>query len=115
MGIGGNANKGMYSAWRDLAKDLMIARNYVAGGMAAVNPDAGFQPIVAGIRRLRPACEEIATASAAGYVARMRNIDEAVVHLVRHCVVKLFNITRTRGPAAVQGQPRVPFVHIIVL
>ena len=114
MGIGGNANKGMYSAWRDLAKDLMIARNYVPGGRAAVYPDADFQPIVAGMRRLRPACDELATASAAGDVARMQDIDEAVVHLVKDCVVKLFNTIKTRGPAAVQGQPGVPFAQIIV-
>ena len=114
MGIGGEENKGMYSAWRDLAKDLMIARNYVPGGRAAVYPDADFQPIVAGMRRLRPACDELATASAAGDVARMRDIDEAVVHLVKDCVVKLFNTIKTRGPAAVQGQPGVPFAQIIV-
>ena len=114
MGIGGEENKGMYSAWRDLAKDLMIARNYVPGGRAAVYPDADFQPIVAGMRRLRPACDELATASAAGDVARMQDIDEAVVHLVKDCVVKLFNTIKTRGPAAVQGQPGVPFAQIIV-
>ena len=114
MGIGGEENKGMYSAWRDLAKDLMIARNYVAGARAAVYPDADFQPIVAGMRRLRPACDKLATASAAGDVARMRDIDEAVVHLVKDCVVKLFNTIKTQGPAAVQGQPGVPFAQIIV-
>ena len=114
MGIGGNANKGMYSAWRDLAPDLMIARNYVPGGRAAVYPDADFQPIIAGMRRLRPACDQFATASAAGDVARMQDIDEPVVHLVKDCVVKLFNTRKTRGPAAVQRQPGVPFAQIIV-
>ena len=101
MGIGWNANKGMYSAWRDLAKDPMIARNYVAGARAAVYPDADFQPIVAGMRRFRPVCDELTTVLAADNVARMRDIDEAVVHLVKDCVVKLFNTTKTRRPAAV--------------
>ena len=114
MGIGGDANKDMYSAWRDLVKDLIIARNYVPGARAAIYPDADFQPIVAGMRRLRPACDGLATASAAGNVARMQDIDEAVVHLVKDCVVKLFNTTKTRGPAAVQGQPGVPFAQIMV-
>ena len=114
MGIGGNANKDMYSAWRDLVKDLMIARNYVPGARVAIYPDADFQPIVVGMRRLRRACDGLATASAAGNVARMQDIDEAVVHLVKDCVVKLFNTTKTRGRAAVQGQPGVPFAQIMV-
>ena len=94
MGIGGNANKDMYSAWRDLVKDLMIARNYVPGARAAIYPDTDFQTVVAGMRRLRPACDELATALAVGNVACMQNIDEAVMHLVKDCVVKLFNTTK---------------------
>ena len=43
----------MYIAWRDLAKDLMIARNYVPGAKALIYPDADFQAIGAGMRRLR--------------------------------------------------------------
>ena len=111
MGIRGNANKDMYSA---CVKDLIIARNYVPGARAAIYPDADFQPIVAGMRRLSPACDGLATASAAGNVARMQDIDEAVVYLVKDCVNKLFNTTKTRGPPAVQGQPGVPFVQIMV-
>ena len=87
MGIGGEENKGIYGAWQDLAKDLIIARNYVPGVRAAVYPEADFQRIVAGMRRLRPAYDELATTSAAGNAARMLDIDEAVVHLVNDCVV----------------------------
>ena len=87
---------GMYSAWRDLANDLMIARNYMPGGSGAVYPEAEFQPIVAGMTRLHPPCDGLATASAAGNVALMQNIYEAVVHLVKNCVVKLFNTIKTR-------------------
>ena len=114
MGIGENANKDMYSAWRDLVKDLMIARNYVLGAMAAIYHDADFQPIVAGIRRLSPECDGLATASAVGNVARMQDVDEAVVYLVKDCVVKLFNTIKTQGPAALQGQPEVPFALVMV-
>ena len=114
MDIGGNAKKDMYSAGWNEVKDLMIARSCVLGAWAAIYPDTYFQPIVAGVRRLRPAWNELATASAAGNVARMQDIDEAVVHLVKESVVKLYNTTKTWGPAAVQGQPGVPFAQVII-
>ena len=112
MGIGGDANKHLYAAWRDCAKDLMLARNYVPGPRAMTYPDADFQPIVAGMRRLRPACDQLATASAANNLARIQDIDEAVVHLVKDCVRKLFNTVKTNG--APPGQPGVPFAQVIV-
>ena len=108
MGIGGNAEKDMYSTWREWVKDLIIAWNYVPGCMAAIYPNPDFQPIVLGMRILWPACDELATASAAGNVAHMQDIDEAVVHLVKDCVVKLFNTTKTLGPAASRVSPEYP-------
>ena len=101
-------------AWRDLAKDLMIERNYVPGARAGIYPDADFQAIVAGMRRLSPACNELATASAANNLARIEDIDEAVVHLVKDCVTKLFNTINTQGPTTAQGHPGVPFAQVIV-
>ena len=114
MGFGPGLKNPVYKAWRDLAKDLMIARNYVPGAKAGIYPDADFQAIVAGMRRLRPACDELATASAANNLARIEDIDEAVVYLVKDCVTKLFNTIKTQGPAAAQGQPGVPFAQVIV-
>ena len=105
MGFRPGLKNPVYKAWRDLAKDLMIARNYVPGATVGIYPDADFQAIVAGMRRLRPACDELATASAANNLARIEDIDEAVVHLVKDCVTKLFNTIKTQGPAAAQGQP----------
>ena len=66
------------------------------------------------MRRLRPACDELATASAVGNIARMQDIDKTLVHLIKDCVVKLFNKTKTWGPAALQGQPGGPFAQVIV-
>ena len=109
MGFGPGLKNPAYKAWRDLAKDLMIARNYVVGARAGIYPDANFQAIVADMRRLCPACEELATASSANNLARIENNDEAVVHLVKDCVTKLVNTIKTQGPAAAQGQPGVPF------
>ena len=114
MGFGPGLKNSVYKAWCDLAKDLMIARNYAPGARAGIYPNADFQAIVAGMSRLRPACDELATASAANNLAHLEDIHETVVHLVKDCVTKLFNIIKTQGPAAAQGQPGVPFAQVIV-
>jgi len=54
-------------------------------------PDAEFLQIVAGFQQLRPACDELATASAANDIPRMEEVDEAVVQLVQDCGKKLTN------------------------
>ena len=114
MEFGQGLKNPVYKAWRDHAKDLMIARNYVPGARAGIYPDANLQAIVGDMRRLRPACEELATALSANNLARIENNDEAVVHLVKDYVTKLFNTIKTQGPAAAQGQPGVPFAQVIV-
>jgi len=48
-------------------------------------PDAEFLQIVAGFRQLRPACDELATASAANDIPGMQEVDVAVVQLVKDC------------------------------
>ena len=54
-----------YTAWQNLVKDQLLARNFTP---LANFPTADFQEIVAGIRRLLPACDRLATASPANNV-----------------------------------------------
>jgi len=56
-----------YLSWRDAVKDQMLARSYISHSCHC--PDAEFQQIVEGMRRLKPACDELATASAANTMA----------------------------------------------
>jgi len=109
-----NPGKAQYNAWRNIVKDLMIARNFVPGATAMNYPDADFQPIFAGMRRLRPVCDQLATASTANNKQRMQEIDEAVVHIVKACARKLFNPWMTNPQEPPQGRPGVPFVQVIV-
>jgi len=52
-------------------------------------PDHHFQQIVAGMRTLRPTCDSLVTAAATNNRPVMRQIDEAIVQLVKDCGVKL--------------------------
>jgi len=45
-----NPGKAQYNAWRNIVKDLMIARNFVPGATMINYPEADFQPIFAGMR-----------------------------------------------------------------
>jgi len=57
-------------------------------------PNVEFQQIIAGVRRLRPACNKLATLSAANNIPRMQEVDKAVVQLVTDCGKKLTNTIR---------------------
>jgi len=50
----------VYVCWRDTVKDQMLARGYISDNWHF--PVAEFHHIVAGMRRLKPACDELATA-----------------------------------------------------
>jgi len=76
----------LYGEWREAVKDQMLARGF---RKIRTFPDHHFQQIVAGMRTLRPACDSLVTAAAANNRAVMRQIDEAVVQLVKDCGVKL--------------------------
>ena len=76
-------------------------------------PDAEFQQIVEGMRRLKPACYERATASAANNMASMQEIDDAVLQLVKDCGKKLANTIRTNNHVPPPG-PGVPPAQVIV-
>jgi len=71
----------IYVCWRDAVKDQMLSRGYISDNWHF--PDAEFQQIVADMRRLKPACDELATASAANNMASMQEIDEAVLQLFK--------------------------------
>jgi len=67
----------IYGTWRDAVKNQMLARGYLTD----LNhfSDVEFQQIVTGVGRLRPACDELANASAANDIPRMQEVDEAVI------------------------------------
>jgi len=87
-------NNHLYAEWRDAVKDHMLARCF---RKIRTFPDHHFQHIVAGMRALRPACDSLVTAAAANNRARMRQIDEAVVQLVKDCWVKLRTTVKNRS------------------
>jgi len=100
-----------YLCWRDAVKDQMLARGYISDNWHF--PDAEFQQIVEGMRRLKPACNELATVSAANNMASMQEIDEAVLQLVKDYGKKLANTIRTNNHVPPPG-PGVPPAQVIV-
>jgi hypothetical protein len=96
-----------YLMWWDAVKDQMLARGYITDNSQF--PDAEFQQIVGGMRRLKPACDELATASAVNNMPSMQEIDEAVLQLVKDCGKKLAHTIKTTkkvppGPGVPPGQ-----------
>jgi len=65
------------------------------------------------MRRLKPACNELATVSAANNMASMQEIHEAVLQLVKDCGKKLANTLRTNNHVPPPG-PGVPPAQAIV-
>jgi len=101
-----------YLCGQDAVKDQMFVRGYISDNWHF--PDAEFQQIVEGMRRLNPACDELATASAANNMASMQAIDEAsVVQLVKDCGKKLPNTIRTNNHVPQPG-PGVHPAQVIV-
>jgi len=95
------AQKKMYTEWRNCVKDQMIARGFApAGRMAKGFPDADFLPIYTGMRTLRPACDLIVSAVAANDMHRLEEIEKAVVELVTDSCRKL-NDTNNKGKMVV--------------
>jgi len=87
--MGFPANNGdavVYKEWRRLVKNQQGARNFTPLANVAIRE---FQQIVAGMRRLRPACHQLATESAANNLTHMREANEAIIQLVKDCMSKL--------------------------
>jgi len=100
-----------YLCWQHAVKDQMLVRGYISDNWHF--PDAEFQQIVEGIRRLKPACDELATASAANNMASMQEIDEAVLQLVKDCGKTLANSIRTNNPVPPPGSGVPPAQGIV--
>jgi len=91
----------IYGAWRDAVKHQMLARGYQTDLHHFL--DAEFLQIVAGFRQLRPACDELASASAANDIPGMQKVDEAVVQLVKDCGKKLTNTINLKNKPVSAG------------
>jgi len=101
----------VYVFWWGAVKDLMLARGYISNNWHI--PDAEFQQIVSGMRRLEPGCDELATPFAANNMASMQGIDEAVFQLVKDCRKKLTKTIETNHHVPPPG-PGIPPAHVIV-
>jgi len=107
------AQKKMYTEWRNCAKDQMLARGFAPAGRTAKDfPDAHSLPICTGRRTLRPACDLIVSAVAAFDMHRLEDIDEAVVELVKDSCRKL-NDTNNKGKMVVPN-PAIPPGQVVV-
>jgi len=113
-----NAGTVVYKAWWRLVKDPQVARNFTPLANFAIGE---FHHIVARMRRLRPACAQLARESAADNVARMLKADEAIVQVVKDCMSKLtstmnkqLQVVAKGQPAPALGQPGVPTAQVIV-
>jgi len=119
MGFPANdAGAVVYNEWQRLVKDQLVARNFTPLANLAIGE---FQQIIVGMRRLGPACDQLATESAANTVARMREADEAIVRLVKDCMSKLTTIMNKQlqvvakgQPTPALGQPGVPTAQVMV-
>ena len=94
-----------YTAWRNLVKDQLLARNFTP---LANFPMVDFQEMVAGMRRLLPVCHRLTTASAANKVHNMQQADEGIVQLVNDCIDKLITTMNRRAQKVANGQAVPP-------
>jgi len=87
MGFPANrADVGVYKQWRRLVKHQLVARNFTLLANFAIGK---LPQIVAGIRGLHPACDQLATESAANDIARLWGANKAIFPLVKNCICKL--------------------------
>jgi len=99
-----------YLMWRNTVKDQMLAKWYITENSPFPHPE--FQQIVEGMRRLKPACNELVIASAVNNMPSMQEIDEAFLQLVNDCGKKLAHIIKTTKK--VPPSPGVPPGQVIV-
>ena len=119
MGIRhGQLGEAIYGQWREILKDQMVARNFTN---LATFADVDFHQIVEDMRRLRHACEILATASAVNNLIGMQQADEAVIQIVKDCRGKLMQTLGNRAAAQLRGaqvpplgQPGVPPAQVII-
>jgi len=101
------AQKTMYTEWRNSAKDQMIARDVEPAGRMVKNfPEANFLPICKSMRTLRPACDLSVSAVAANTMHHLEDIKVTVVELVKDSCRKLKDRNH-KGKMAVPN-PAIP-------
>ena len=100
-----------YLCWRDAVNDQMLATGYISDNWNF--PDAEFLQIVKGMRRLKPACDKLATVSAANIIPSRQEIDEAVLQLVKDCGKKLTTTIKNNDDVPPPGSG-VPPAQVIV-
>ena len=89
------ANVGpQYAAWSKIVKDELLARGFTPLDNF---PITDFQQIVAAMRRMLLACDELATASAANNIVCMQQADERAVQLVKDWMDKLTTTLNRRA------------------
>jgi len=100
----------LYGEWREVVKDQMLARAF---RKIRTLSDHHCQQILASMRALCPTCDRLVTAAAVNNMARMRQIDEAVVQLVKDCVVNLRTTVKNRSTGlAPQGRHAIFYNQI---
>jgi len=87
-------NNHMYGEWPEAVKDEMLEIGF---GQIGRFPDHHFRQIIAGMWALLPACEGHVTVSAANNWARMVQMNQAVLQLVKHCGVRLRTMVKNRS------------------
>jgi len=95
----------IYGGWQDAVKDHILPIGYQTD--LDHFPEAEFLQIVAGFWQLRPASDELATASAANKIPGRQEMDEGGVRLVKDCGKKLTNRIKLKDKLF----PPVPGVH----
>jgi len=107
------AQKEMYTEWRNCVKDQMIARGFAPAGRTAIEfPDADFLPIYTCMRTLRAAYDLIVFPVAANDMHRLEEIEEAFVELVKDSCPKV-NDTNNKGKMVVPD-PAIPAGQVVV-
>jgi len=102
--------------WWDAVKDQMLGRGYISDNWHF--SDTAFQQIVAGMRKLKPACDELATASAANNMGSMEEINETVLQLVKDGAKKVTKTIETNNhvpPSGLSVPPAQVIVNAILL
>jgi len=97
-----NAGVVVYKEWRRLVNDQLVARNFTPLANFAI---VEFKQIVAGMTRLRPACDQLTTESAANNITRIQEADEVIVLLGKDCMSKLTTTMNKQLQVVAKGQP----------
>ena len=109
----GQAQKKMYTEWRNCAKDERMERGFAPARRTAKGfADANFLPIYTCLRTLRPACDVIVSAGSVNDMQGLEDIEEGVVELVKDSCRKL-NDTNNKGKMVVPN-PAIPPGQVVV-